>query len=53
MTKKRLRANKQQAMNRRKVSNKKPMSEEQKKVRKKQSEIDRARTKADLIKKSK
>jgi hypothetical protein len=38
-------------MNRRRVSGKKPMSKETKADRKKKSEIDRARTKADLDKK--
>jgi hypothetical protein len=49
---KRLRKHKQYAMNRRAVSGKKPMSAETKADRKKASAIDRARTKADLDKKS-
>ena len=50
MTKKRLKRNKQRAMERRSNLNKKPMSAEQKEVRKKNSAIDRARTKAVLDK---
>ena len=40
-------------MNRRCKGNRKPMSDETKLARRKVSEADRARTKADLIKKSK
>jgi len=47
---KRLRKHKQYAMNRRRVSGKRPMSKETKADRKKKSEIDRARTKATLAK---
>jgi hypothetical protein len=50
MAKKRLRKHKQFAMNRRRMSGKRPMSEETKKARKEKSVIDRARTKADLEK---
>ncbi len=50
---KRLRKHKQYAMNRRAISGKKPMSEEAKVNRKKISDADRIRTKADLNKKSK
>ena len=49
---KRLRNNKKRAMNRRAISGKKPMSDEMKKERKASSALDRARTKADLKKKS-
>jgi len=52
MTKKRLKRNKQRAMERRKGSGKKPISSEQKEAQKKDSAIDRARTKADLDKKT-
>jgi len=52
MTKKRLKRNTQRAMERRKNSGKKPISSEQKDAQKKSSEIDRARTKADLDKKN-
>jgi len=51
MARKRLRKHKQYAMNRRRVSGKKPMSEETKKARKERSIIDRERTKKDLEKK--
>lgn len=51
MRKKRLKRNKQQAMNRRKKSGKKPMSVEQKETAKKLREEDRLRTLADLTKK--
>ena len=47
---KRLRKHKQYAMNRRLASGKKPMSAETKEARKRNSEIDRARTKAALAK---
>jgi hypothetical protein len=53
MVKKRLRRHKQFAMNRRRISGKKPMSKETKADRKQRSAIDRERTKADLEKKSK
>jgi hypothetical protein len=49
---KRLRKHKQYGMNRRAISGKKPMSAERKEAQKKASAIDRARTKADLDKKS-
>lgn len=51
MARKRLRKHKQYAMNRRMISGKRSMSAETKEARKKISEIDRARTKADLDKK--
>lgn len=51
MAKKRLKRHKQSAMNRRRISGKKPMSAERKADRKKASAIDRARTKAVLDKK--
>jgi hypothetical protein len=47
---KRLKKHKQSGMNRRAISGKKPMSAETKEARKKNSEIDRARTKATLTK---
>ncbi len=50
MAKKRLKKNKQRAMNRRKISCKKPMPAEQKEAQKKSSAIDRARTKTVLNK---
>lgn len=53
MARKRLRKHKQYAMNRRRISGKRPMSKETKADRKKKSEVDRQRTKADLEKKSK
>lgn len=53
MARKRLRRHKQYAMNRRRNSGKRPMSEETKADRKKTSEADRARTKADVEKKLK
>ncbi len=50
MSRKRLKKHRQMSMNKRLagLGNKRPMSEEQKAARKRQSEIDRARTKADL-----
>ena len=52
MGRKRLKRHRQMAMNKRLAGNgnKRPMSVEQKADRKKQSEIDRARTKAALLK---
>jgi len=50
MAKKRLKRHKQSEMNRRAISGKKPMSDKQKEAQKKESAIDRARTKADLDK---
>lgn len=50
MARKRLKHHKQSAMNRRRISAKRPMSEERKADRKKASAIDRARTKAALDK---
>jgi hypothetical protein len=46
----RLKGHRQMSMNRRSKGNKKPMSNETKEARKKVSEADRARTKADLEK---
>ncbi len=51
MAKKRLKRHKQSGMNRRRISGKRPMSDETKADRKRTSAIDRARTKADLNKK--
>ncbi len=50
MARKRLKRNKQRAMERRKGSGKKPLSTEQKEAQKKSSIVDRARTKAVLDK---
>lgn len=50
MQKKRLKKNKKRGMEKRNSLNKKPMSAEQKEAQKKNSEIDRARTKAVLDK---
>jgi hypothetical protein len=49
----RLRGHKQMGMNRRCKGNRRPMSDETKLAQKEKSAIDRARTKADLVKKSK
>jgi hypothetical protein len=48
----RLKDHRQMGMNRRSKGNRKPMSKETKAARKKTSETDKARTKADLAKKS-
>ena len=53
MGNKRLRPNKQRSMRRRLRGGKLPMSKEQKELRKKESQIQRERTKADLEKKKK
>ena len=49
--KKRVRKNTQRKMHKRRITGKKPMSAEQKELRKKQKETDRERTKKDLEKK--
>ncbi len=51
MARRRLKDHKQRGMKRRMISGKKPMSEEEKAIRKKTSEAQRAETKARLAKK--
>lgn len=52
MQKKRFKKNKQRGMEKRNISGKKPISSKQKKAQKESSAIDRARTKADLDKRT-